>query len=262
MRLKEKEEMSHIKELPKLPFDPLKRAAEVEHLVMKGSSRKYYRFRSARYYGGIATADQVGCCLLCAYCWNHGRNLNPERSQGGYYTPDQVAHKLLDISQRKGFNKVRLSGAEPILGQISFEHFCQVLGKVTGTNPWLDFVLETNGLVFGRYPEFAAALSRYNRLQVRVCLKGWDEQSFEKISGADGVLFELPLRGLEYLLQNGIAAWPAVMYETFGPQGIEKISGKLRQHKIRVEELEVEYLEPYSFVVDNLKQRSISWQSI
>jgi len=241
-----------------LPFDPLKRAEEVERLVTKGSSRKYYRFRSAYYYGGIATGDQVGCCFLCAYCWNYGRNLKPEKCRGSYYTAKEVAGKLLDISRRKGFNKVRLSGAEPVLGQTSFEHLCQLLEEISRANPWLDFVLETNGLLFGCYPQFAAALRGFNRLQVRVCLKGWDEKSFETISGAEGMCFQLPLRGLRNLLRNGVVAWPAVMYETFGPEGIEKISRKLREYEIKVEEIEVEYLEPYPFVLENLKRRSIS----
>jgi uncharacterized Fe-S cluster-containing radical SAM superfamily protein len=244
-----------------LPFDPVKRAEEVERLVTRGFSRKYYRFRSARYYGGIATADQVGCCFLCAYCWNYGRNLNPEKSHVGYYTPEEVANRLLGIIRRKGFNKVRLTGAEPVLGQASFEHLRQVLERVTQAHPFLDFVLETNGLVLGRYPELAADLSKYRRLQVRVSLKGWDEQSFERISGAEGRFFELPLKGLRHLLQNGVATWPAVMYETFGSEGIDRISRKLREHEIRSEELEVEYLEPYDFVVKNLKQRSVSWIS-
>jgi len=240
-----------------LPFDPLIGAKEVEDLVMAGLSRRYYRFRPARYYGGIATADQVGCCLLCAYCWNHGRNLHPQKSKGGYYSPDGVARKLLDISRRKGLNKVRLSGAEPILGERSFEHFRQVLEEVSSINPWLDFVLETNGLLFGYHPPFAAALSGFKRLQVRVSLKGWDEQSFERISGAQRMFFELPLRGLRSLLRNRVVAWPAIMYETFGPQGIERISRKLKEYQIRAEELEVEYLEAYPFVLENLKKRSI-----
>lgn len=246
----------------KLPFDPLKRAEEVERQVMRGLSRKYYRFRPARYYGGIATADLVGCCLLCAYCWNYRRNLYPQRSQGSYYSPERVASKLLDISRRKGFNKVRLSGAEPILGQPSFEHLYRVLEEISRANPRLDFVLETNGLLFGCYPQFAEALRGFNKLQVRVCLKAWDQQSFERISGAEGMHFELPLKGLTNLLQNGVVAWPAIMYETFGHEGIEKIGQKLKKHKVRVEELEVEYLEPYPFVLENLKQRSVSLRSL
>ena len=48
-------------------YDPVAHAAEVEKLVVRGSKRKYYRFRGARFYGGIATADCVGCCLKCAF---------------------------------------------------------------------------------------------------------------------------------------------------------------------------------------------------
>jgi len=61
-----------------LPFDPVKRSGEVERAVMHGDRKKYYRFRYAGYYGGIATADTVGCNLLCTYCWNYYRNLYPE----------------------------------------------------------------------------------------------------------------------------------------------------------------------------------------
>ena len=45
-------------------FDPLERASQIEALVMKDNARKYYRFRYARFYGGICTADAVGCNLL------------------------------------------------------------------------------------------------------------------------------------------------------------------------------------------------------
>jgi uncharacterized Fe-S cluster-containing radical SAM superfamily protein len=241
-----------------LPFNPLKRAREVEASVMEGLARRYYRFRAAKYYGGIATADLVGCCFLCAYCWNYGRNLHPEGSGERYYSPDEVAQRLLGISKRKGFNKVRLSGAEPILGEQSFEHFHRVLEAVSKANPRLDFILETNGLLFGYEPEFVSRLAKFNKLEVRVALKGWDEESFERISGAEGKFFELPLKGLKDLLDKGVNAWPAIMYETFGPEGIGRIDKKLREFDSRPEELEIEYLEAYPFVLENLKKRSIS----
>ncbi|RLB07806.1 MAG: hypothetical protein DRG50_01655 [Deltaproteobacteria bacterium] len=105
----------------RLPFNPLQRAEEVEELVMKGQKRKYYRFRPARYYGGIATADLVGCNLLCAYCWNYDRNLEPSKCEGWYYSHTEVAERLLAIARRKGFNRIRLTGAEPILGERSLD---------------------------------------------------------------------------------------------------------------------------------------------
>ena len=240
-----------------LPFDPLKRAKEVEELVMEGLARKYYRFRPAKYYGGIATADIVGCPFLCAYCWNYGRNLHPEMSRDKYFSPDEVANRLLNIIKRKGFNKVSLSGAEPILGEKSFEHLYQALEDIYKANPLLDFILETNGLLLGYEPEFVRRLSHFSNLQVRISLKGFDNESFENISGAERNLFHLPMKGLQNLIGNGMNAWPAIMYETFGPEGIGKINQKIKEI-CRPEELEVEYLEPYPFVLENLKKRSIS----
>ena len=240
-----------------LPFDPIKRAKEVEELVMEGLARKYYRFRPANYYGGIATADLVGCPFLCAYCWNYGRNLHPEMSTDKYYSPREVANRLLFIVKRKGFNKVRLSGAEPILGEQSFEHFYQVLKDIYKANPGLDFILETNGLLLGYGAGFGRRLSQFESLEVRVALKGFDEESFENISGSERRFFELPIKGLGKLIKRGINARPAIMYEMFGPEGIGKIDQRLRAYEVRPEELEIEYLEPYPFVLENLKKRSI-----
>jgi len=245
-----------------LPFDPLERAKAVEELVMDGLARKYYRFRPARYYGGIATADLVGCPFLCAYCWNYARNLHPELSRDRYYSPDEVAKRLLAIMKRKRFNKVRLSGAEPILGQQSFEHLYKVLEGIYKANPVCDFILETNGLLIGCEERFVQELSHFERLQVRVSLKGFDEESFEAISGSNRKCFGLPIKGLKDLIRNGINAWPAIMYEIFGPEGIGKISKTLMEYGIRPEELEIEYLEPYPFVLENLKKRSISLRTL
>jgi uncharacterized Fe-S cluster-containing radical SAM superfamily protein len=241
-----------------LPLDPLKRAKEVEGLVMEGLARKYYRFRPAKYYGGIATADIVGCPFLCAYCWNYGRNLHPEMGREKYYSSDEVANRLLNIIKRKGFNKVRLSGAEPILGEKSFEHLYQMLEDIYKANPLLDFILETNGLLLGYKPEFVRRLSKFERLGVRVALKGFDDVSFEAISGAERSFFHLPMKGLHNLIENGMNAWPAIMYETFGSEGIGKINQQLKEYEIRPEELEIEYLEPYPFVLENIKKRSVS----
>ncbi len=39
-------------------YDPLARAKELEKVVVRGTSRKYYRpVRGGKWYGGIATAD-------------------------------------------------------------------------------------------------------------------------------------------------------------------------------------------------------------
>ncbi|KUK23790.1 MAG: Radical SAM domain protein, partial [Thermotoga sp. 47_83] len=90
-------------------FDPVQRAMEMESLVMNGEKRKYYRFRYSLYYGGIVTADTVGCEFLCAYCWNYFRNLRPKRA-GDFLSPEEVAERLLEISKKRKCDLFRISG--------------------------------------------------------------------------------------------------------------------------------------------------------
>jgi uncharacterized Fe-S cluster-containing radical SAM superfamily protein len=199
----------------------------------------------------------VGCSFLCAYCWNYGRNLQPYEANGRYYSHHEIARTLLKIARRKGFNRIRLSGAEPLLGQRSFEHLCGLLEEINQADPRMEFVLETNGLLIGSNIRFTKRLAEFKRLHVRISLKGWDEASFERVSGAQGRFFEVPLNSIKNLLDARVVAWPAVMYEIFGQKGIEKISEKLKELDIKPEELEIEYLENYPFVIENLQKRSV-----
>ena len=240
-----------------IPFDPLRRAEEVEKIVMKNLKRKYYRFRYARYYGGIVTADACGCCFLCAYCWNYFRNLNP-RKYGEFYSSEEVANKLVKISEKKNCLKFRVSGTEPILGEKSLEHLVKVIDLLYQKIRNLEFVIETNGLILGFYPELVEKLQKFKDfLYVRVSIKGWNEKSFEKISGVSGKYFVYPLIAIKNLLDNRINAWPAVMWEIFRGRGIENLSKRLKEYEIRPEELEIEYLEKYPFVIENLRRRGI-----
>ena len=236
------------------PFDPVERAREVESIVMKGLERKYYRFRCARYYGGIATADAVGCCFLCAYCWNYLRNLNPGKF-GEFYSPAKAGEKILQIMRKKNVNKVRVSGAEPILGEKSFEHFCKLIETIYDEDPYTEFILETNGLILGLNEKFCKELAKYP-IFVRVSIKGWDEKSFEKISGAEGKFFIYPLKAIKSLQGCGVEAWPAVMYEIFRDDGIKALKNKLEEFGIE-SEIEIEYLEAYPFVLKNLEARKV-----
>jgi len=58
-------------------------------MVSRGRLRKYYRFRWARHYGGIATADCVGCCLRCLFCRPFNVICHPETT-GTFFTPEQA----------------------------------------------------------------------------------------------------------------------------------------------------------------------------
>jgi uncharacterized Fe-S cluster-containing radical SAM superfamily protein len=211
--------------------------------------RKYYRFRASRHYGGIVTADAVGCPFLCAYCWNYGRNETPETS-GKFFSADDVVEKLMSIARRKQIRLFRMSGAEPVLGTASFDHLLQV---VTAGR----FIIETNGLVLGARPNLAERL-RGLSVAVRISIKGWDGESFELLSGARREFFGYPLNALKTLNGAGVDAWPAVMGDFFGTEGTGQLAARMEEMGIRTR-IETEYLERYPFVVANLRQRG--WET-
>jgi uncharacterized Fe-S cluster-containing radical SAM superfamily protein len=239
----------------KLPFDPIKRAREVEKIVMKENSRLYYRFRPALYYGGIATADAIGCSFLCAYCWNYDRNLHPERF-GKFYYPEDVSSNLLSIAEKKSFNLFRITGSEPILGEVSFKHLIEIIKVVFKKKAWSKFVIETNGLVLG-YRSNLIKYLKFTNLQVRIAIKGVDEKSFESITGAKKDFFIYPIRAVKELQKEHIKAWPAVMRDLFKDSEIESLKDILRKEDIKGD-IELEKLERYPFVLDNMKKRRIT----
>lgn len=226
-------------------FDPIRRAAEMETIVIQDGKRKYYRFRASRHYGGIVTADTVGCPFLCAYCWNYGRNESPEKC-GKFYSPQEVVEKLTSIARKKNIHLFRMSGAEPILGLASYDHLLQV--ATAGR-----FIIETNGLILGARPELIGRLKGLD-VSVRISMKGWDDLSFERLSGVKSEYFEYPLIALQQLIDAGIDAWPAVMGDLFGTEGIRRLSERMEAMGLHMR-IEREYLERYPYVVSNLRQR-------
>jgi uncharacterized Fe-S cluster-containing radical SAM superfamily protein len=243
----------------KFPFDPLKRSKEVESLVTNGDKRLYYRFRPAPYYGGIATADAVGCSFLCAYCWNYKRNLYPERFRE-FYSPQQVASRLLHIAKKKSFRFFRISGAEPVLGEKTFLHLIEVLRLIFQSSPHSLFILETNGFYLGYRQDLLENFQSYPNLRIRISLKGTDEESFERITGAQKDFFKYQVIALEELEKLEVSVWPALMGDLFSMDSINQLKNSLRGHGIH-SDLELESLEPYPFVLDNMRKRNISFKS-
>lgn len=141
-----------------------------------------------------------------------------------------------------------MSGAEPVLGRRSMDHLVDVIKRVDSP-----FVLETNGLLIGRMPDLAGMLKGLD-VTVRVAIKGWDEESFERITGADGSAFQYHLIALKELVERGIAVWPAVMIDVFGDEGARRIRDRVAEIGL---EVEMEELNRYPFVMDNLRKRGV-----
>lgn len=238
----------------RFPFDPVKRSEDVERLVMKEGKRVYHRFRAAPYYGGIATADAVGCSFLCAYCWNYFRNLNPERFDS-FYAPQQVASKLLHIARKKSFHLFRITGSEPVLGESSLDHLVEVLDILLNEMRQSVFILETNGFFLGYRTDLIQRLN-FDHLWVRISLKGVDEKSFESISGVKKEFFKYPIIALKEMEQQGLKAWPAVMRNLFTDEELTGLSQRLEKMEIKAN-LEEEILETYPFVLENMDKRNV-----
>jgi len=164
---------------------------------------------------------------------------------------------MSEIAKRKSITRFRISGAEPILGKDSFFHLLKVIELIREKFPNCEFIIETNGLILGYYSELIKELERFRDfIFVRISIKGWDEPSFEKISGARGEYFIYPIKALKELREANIVAWPAVMLEVFGKEGIKGLKERLIGEGINGE-IEVEYLEKYPFVEENLRKRGL-----
>ena len=235
-------------------YDPIEYAEQLKRLVLRGVERKYYRVaRGGRWYGGIATADCVGCPLKCVFCWSNVPRDNPARV-GRFYTPEEVFRGLDRVASRRGYRQVRVSGNEPTLGK---EHLLRLLELVEESKKYL-FILETNGILIGHDPSYAKELSRFRRIHVRVSLKGASPEEFSRLTGAYPEAYELQLRALENLVKEGVPCHPAVMLSFSTKESYEKLKARLRSIDPSLEEeLEEEYVFLYPHVVERLRRAGL-----
>ena len=232
-------------------YDPIKRAEEVARIVCEGDRRKYHRFRPARFYGGIATADCVGCPLRCLFCWSWDQVVSPH-SHGHLYSPREVASNLAGIARKRRFRQVRISGNEPTLGR---EHLLEVLERIP---PDMVFILETNGLLLGHDSTYTQDLARFRNLYVRVSLKGTSEEEFSALTGASRHGFSLQIQALENLSLAGVKAHPAVMVSFSPPENVKALQEKLKAIDPAFEDMEIEELVLYGSVEQRLKKAGLS----
>lgn len=235
-------------------YDAVKRAEDVARIVTRDELRKYYRFRPARFYGGIATADCVGCCLRCLFCWSWRQVINPGAC-GRFYSPPEVAGKLTALARKKGFRRVRVSGNEPT---ISRGHLLRVL---EGIPQDLLFILETNGILIGQDPTYAQDLSRFKNLYVRLSLKGTNEEEFSLLTGAQAAGFGLQLQAVENLYRAGVQVQPAVMVSFSPAQNVRALRKRLGRIAPRFKDLEIEELVLYGDVEERLRKAGLKYST-
>jgi len=226
-------------------YDPVARHEAMEKLVVRdtelGQEKKYWRFRFDRWYGGIVTADAVGCGLLCKYCWVSDAVMFQPVKVGKFYSPDIVAKILVKMAKKRNLKQLRVSGGEPTIGK---RHLLQLLDNLEGQR--LLFILETNGILIGDDSQYAQDLSKYEFLHVRVSLKGCSEKEFAVLTGAKPEGFTLQLKALENLLRKGIRCHPAAMISFSTKESVQQLAERLKTINTRLaEDLEFEELILY-----------------
>jgi len=178
-------------------YNPIELTQKTENLVVNGNAKKYYRFRPTRFYGGIATADTVGCNLRCKFCWS-GNSVWNAKNIGKFHSSNEVAETLIGIAESKGYSQVRVSGGEPTIGR---QHLVEILENIYNN---LLFILETNGILLGADNTYIEELSKFKNLHVRVCIKGINSDEFTLLTGAENG-YEYQMKSLEYLRDSKVS---------------------------------------------------------
>jgi uncharacterized Fe-S cluster-containing radical SAM superfamily protein len=235
-------------------LNPLDVAAHIREIVSDSDGRKkYYRFRSSRFYGGIATADCVGCCLECVFCWSWEATRRPAET-GQFYTAEEVVRKLLAIARKKRYKRLRISGGEPTLDRSHLEKVLELVPED------YEFILETNGILIGQDRAYAEMLSRFKNLYVRICLKGTCEEEFSLLTRAVPEAFQLQLEALKNLVCCGVQTHPACMISFSSDENIMALKERLRAIHPAFEEFEVEELVLYSNVKERLDRLGVRYR--
>lgn len=236
---------------PELMDDPIVLAHQLREKVVKDFSRKYYRLsRPGNWYGGIATADCVGCNLKCIFCWSGFPRDHPDKC-GKFYQPEKVAKSLISLARKHSYKQIRISGNEPTLAK---QHLLKILKLVDKTS--YQFILETNGTLIDK--EYAADLAKFQNLQVRVNLKGTNPEEFSLLTGASPEGFNLQLEALKNLTEAGINCWPAVMLSFSSRKNYQKLKKEIKEIRpYLARELEEEYVFLYPHVRERLKKAGL-----
>ncbi len=244
-----------------MAYDPIQRHQAIEKLVGRqgsdGQERKYYRFRPARWYGGIVTADCVGCGLLCRFCWVRDSITLHPGDVGQFYRPSQVADILIGIAERFGFKQIRLSGGEPAIGK---KHLLQLLDTLQGKG--FTFILETNGIPIAYDGDYAEELSKYDFLHARVSLKGCNETEFATLTGAKPEGFNLQLESIAKLTKARVTCHPAVMTSFSSKESLAALVQRLKQISPSIAgEVEIEELILYPHVTSRIQEYGLRYGS-
>lgn len=231
-------------------YDPLEFSRKIETQVLTADIlKKYYRFRGAKYYGGISTADAVGCNLYCQFCWVHPKIRYQIQNVGTFHSPEKAAQQLVEIAQKAHFRQLRISGGEPTIGQAHLIALLEYLADF----PY-SFILETNGMLLSD-ETYVKELQKFNHLYVRVSLKAGTPEMFSRVTGANPDAFHYPLDALKLLSRYEIPCHASIIIDFCSHSDLQSLKQMLLQINPKlVSHLEYETLLLYPHVKKGLKK--------
>jgi uncharacterized Fe-S cluster-containing radical SAM superfamily protein len=234
-------------------YDPIALATATEKVVVAGNKRKYLQLgRPLRFYGGTSSATEVGCNLRCKFCFSDQPVWKPKRS-GQFYTPQEVFDGLTKAAKKYGHQLISASASEGTLGR---DHLFELLDLVEQSE--YIYILETNGMTLGHDKDFAEQLSRYQKLHVRVSIKGTNANEFHNLTGAQPSAYDLPFKGLVNLMDAGVSCNVCVSISFSSQAGIQAV--KKRLYNLRpglLKSLELEKIKLFPKVAKRLAKANL-----
>jgi uncharacterized Fe-S cluster-containing radical SAM superfamily protein len=179
--------------------------------------------------------------IFCAAIAGTIRGIKTLAKSGEFYSPSEVAGRLLGLAEKHGCDQFRISGAEPILGKASAQHLAEVIKRVDG-----HFIIETNGVMLGADQSLIEILELLPNIHVRLCIKAHHGLDFEKITGAKAEGFAYQLLAAESLKKARIEHSIAIMAPFVDPR------------KLPCQVHEVEELISYRSTERNLRMRGLN----
>lgn len=275
-------------------FNPLEYGEVIKKLVTRvgpsGRERLYIKapstdpknknrdFRISNYYLKTAVADTLGCNLRCVFCWtiDRFRDFSKNKNIGTYYSPFEVANALDTNAKKFNCKHLRITQGEPTL---DMDHLTSILDELIKLNtPYISgkipytFILETNGLLLGKYPNLTKRLSEYTNIwstdkpfiHVRVSMKAATASKFRLYTLADASFYKLQFNALKNCLDAGISVHPAIMLDFIETrEEFETLRSSLEdidQNMLKVLEFERLFLENY--VTARLKKHNIPFKKV
>jgi len=231
-------------------YNPLLVSPRIEkYVIEKQKLKKYYRFRGAKFYGGISTADAVGCNMFCPFCWVNPKIRVHVLNTGQFYSPVEVGMHLVQIAQKAKFSNLRVSGGEPTIGRAHLIALLLYLKKF----PY-SFILETNGMLLSD-ESYILELKEIPNLHIRISLKAGTPEMFSKVTGAVPEAYYYPLEALKHLIKHGISCHASVIIDFCSKADFEFLAQELQEINPRlITQLELESLLLYPHVVKGLKR--------